>query len=137
MDKEQLLERQEKIISLVRAFCNEKLNDEYYELCEKLVKKLGRKKSQPLTLGKLENWAAAVIHAIGIINYLFNKNTAIPYISVDELNDYFGTNKTTTTTRSKEIREMFKLRHFDKEFSLDAWLNLSPSDKYLMLFLRH
>jgi hypothetical protein len=135
MDKEQLLEREEKILSLIRAFCNEKLNDEYYELAEKMVKKLGRKRSQPLTSGKLEIWAAAVIHAIGITNFLFKKSTPTLYITVDELNDYFGTKKTTTTTRSKEIRDMLKLRYFDKEFSLKTLLVLSPIERHIMTFM--
>ena len=51
MDKQQLKEREAKVIELAVAFCNEHLDDECAELCTKLVQKLGRKRSCPLQSG--------------------------------------------------------------------------------------
>ena len=49
-DKEKIQKRQEEILELLQGFCTAKLNEEYVELTEKLLKKLGRKNRQPLVL---------------------------------------------------------------------------------------
>jgi ribosomal protein L31E len=41
-------DRSLKIIELVREFCAKKLDEEYFELSEKLTQKLMRKRSKPL-----------------------------------------------------------------------------------------
>ena len=74
MDKQLLQEKQKLILDLVLDFCAKKLDDEYFELSERLVEKLGRKKIQPLATGQPEIWAASIIHALGTINfYLTNR----------------------------------------------------------------
>ena len=57
MDKQQLKEREARVIELATAFCKEHLDDECAELCTKLVQKLGRKRSYPLQSGRVEIWA--------------------------------------------------------------------------------
>ena len=116
MDKLQIKEREQKIIDLVSEFCTEKLDEEYKELSTRLIQKLGRKRNVPFETGKPEVWAAAVIHALGTINFLFDKS-AEPYTTVDELNNFFGTSKSTTGNKSKQIRDLLKLTIWDKEFS--------------------
>jgi len=54
MDKQQLKEREAKVIELAVAFCKEHLDDECAELCTKLVQKLGGKRSCPLQSGRVE-----------------------------------------------------------------------------------
>ena len=87
MDKQQIQERQQRILDLVREFCGKKLNEEYFELSERLVQKLGRKRNVPFTTGQTQVWAASIIHALGSINFLFDKSFQ-PYISIDEINDW-------------------------------------------------
>ena len=116
MDKLQIKEREQQIIDLVCEFCTEKLDEEYIELSTRLIQKLGRKRNVPFETGKLEVWAAAVIHALGTINFLFDKSEK-PYVSLDELNNFFGTSKSTTGNKSKQIRDLLKLDIWDKEFS--------------------
>ena len=125
MEKKLIQEKQEKIIALIGQFCKEKLNDEYFEVCERLVKKLGRKRSVPFMTGQLEIWAAAVIHAVGTVNFLFDKSSK-PYTSIDEINNFFGTKKTTTSGKSKIIRDLFKMRYWDSEFSTQAMQASNP-----------
>lgn len=132
MDKQQIKERQTEIIDLVRKFCTEKLDEEYSELSKKLVEKLGRKRNVPFVTGQPQIWAAAIIHALGTINFLFDKS-AKPYISVDDLNDFFGTNKTTTGNKSKQIRDLLKLDRWDKEFSTKRMSNSNPLKNFVMV----
>ena len=62
------------------------------QLCEKLIRKMSRKRNVPFLSGRMEIWAAAVIHALGSINFLFDPNFE-PYIGAADISDYFGTSK--------------------------------------------
>lgn len=132
MDKQLLKERQQLIIDLVKDFCLEKINKEYFELSESLIKKLGRKRNPPFLTGQPEIWAAAVIHALGTINFLFDKS-AEPYVSIDEINDFFKTKKSTTSSKSKLIRDLLKLRHWDNEFSTSSMQQNNPFANLMMI----
>ncbi len=112
-DKEKLKAQKEKILELVRAFCKAKLDEEYCRLAEKMTEKLARKRPSPLLRGKPEIWAAGIIHALGTVNFLFDKDFE-PYVSLDEINEFFGTKKSSSGNKARLIREMFKL---------DAWEN--------------
>jgi hypothetical protein len=96
---------------LTGDFCTKKLDDDYFQLCEKLIKKLGRKRNVPFEAGKIEIWAAGIIHALGLINFLFDKSVE-PYVSVNDINDYFGTKQSSVTGKSKPrlVRESFRNR---------------------------
>ena len=87
MDKTKLQERQQVILDLARQFCTKKLDDEYISLTERIVAKLGRKRNIPFITGQPEVWAAAIIHALGTINFLFDK-ASVPYVSVDEIKEW-------------------------------------------------
>jgi hypothetical protein len=132
MEKEKIIEKQQEIIQLAKDFCNEKINEEYAMLAEKLICKLGRKRNVPFVTGQTAIWAAAVIHALGTINFLFDKS-AEPYVSIDDINDFFGTKKSTTGNKSKEIRDLLKLGLWDKEFSTKSIANNNPFAKYVMV----
>jgi hypothetical protein len=132
MEKEKIIERQQEIIQLVKSFCDAKLNEEYAMLGEKLICKLGRKRNVPFVGGKTTVWAAAVIHALGTINFLFDKSSQ-PYVSVEEINDFFETKKTTTGNRSREIRNLLKLGYWNSEFSTQSMAKRNPFAKFVMV----
>ena len=132
MDKQNLQRRQQQILDLVRQFCSEKLNNEYFELAERLIAKLGRKRNAPYSTGQIEVWAAAIIHALGTINFLFDKESE-PYVTVNEINDFFKTNKSTTGNKSKQIRDLLKLNTWDNEFSTQKIMNNNPFNKLVMV----
>jgi len=132
MEKEQIIERQQEIIHLAKSFCKEKLNEEYADLSEKLIYKLGRKRNVPFVTGQTQIWAAAVIHALGTINFLFDKSSK-PYVSIDDINDFFGTKKSTTGNKSKEIRDLLKLSYWDSEFSTERMERNNPFSNMVMV----
>ena len=95
----------------------EHIDEEYAALCEKMVRKLGRKRTNPLERGRLEIWAAAVIHTVGSINFLYDRSFK-PYIPLSEIYEYFGTSSSTVGQKSRQIKDMLKLRpYWDKDFS--------------------
>ncbi|WP_335966844.1 DUF6398 domain-containing protein [Galbibacter sp. PAP.153] len=132
MTKEQVKERQKQLLELTGTFCAKKLNEEYAELCQKLIKKMGRKREVPFKRGKLEIWAAAVIQAIGSINFLFDKSFD-PYIPSKEIHDYFGTKSSTITNKAAFIKEMFDMWHFNPEFSTSAMEQNNPFNNLVMV----
>lgn len=132
MDKQKIKERQQEILTLVREFCAKHLDEEYFILAEQLVAKLGRKRNVPFISGRPEIWAVAVIHALGTINFLFDK-TSEPYVSVDEINDFFHTNKSTTANKSKQIRDLLKLSTWDDEFSTERMHDNNPFKNLIMV----
>jgi len=132
MEKAKIIEKQQEIIQLAKNFCNEKLNEEYATLAEKLICKLGRKRNVPFITGQAAIWAVAVIHAIGTINFLFDKSFE-PYVSVDEINEFFGTKKSTTSNKSREIRDLLNLGYWDKEFSTKKMTDNNPLEEMVMV----
>lgn len=132
MDKQNLQDRQQKILDLVREFCAKQLNEEYFELTERLIKKLGRKRNPPFSTGQPQVWAAAIIHALGTINFLFDKSFE-PYVSIDYINAFFGTSKSTTGNKSKQIRDLLKLDLWNNEFSTKKMQNSNPYANLVMV----
>ena len=121
-DKATVQEYTEKLIQMTNSFCESYLDDEYKALCEKLIRKMSRKRVVPFLSGKIEIWAAGVVYALGGINFLFDKSSK-PYASADDICNY---SKSTTGQRAKTIRDMFKLHYFDSEFSTKEILDKSP-----------
>jgi len=73
MTKEEIKLIEKNLIELTSEFCAQKLDEDYAQLCIKLIQKMGRKRDVPFQSGKVEIWAAAVIYALGSINFLFDK----------------------------------------------------------------
>jgi hypothetical protein len=132
MTKQVIKQREEKLLEMTEAFCRQKLDDDYLQLCEKLIKKLGRKKDVPFQRGKLEIWAAAVVYAIGSINFLFDKSFE-PYMTADQINEYFGTSKSTVSNKAREIKDMFGLWHFSPEFSTQRMTESNPFNTMVLI----
>ena len=116
-EKEKLKMREDEIASMVVNFCKERLDEDYEQLCEKMVRKLGRKRTKPLASGRTEIWAAAVVYAVGSLNFLFDKSFE-PYVSSNDINEYFGTSSSTVVQKARTIRQLLKLsQYWDKDFS--------------------
>jgi hypothetical protein len=115
----QLGARAEEIIKLTTEFCGRYLDDDYAQLCKKLVLKMGRKRVVPFVAGRTTIWAGAVIYALGQINFLFDRSQK-PYVAQADIAEHFGTTTTTLGQKAKAIRDLFKLRYWDPEFSTSA-----------------
>lgn len=133
MSKEKLKERVDKITELATSFCAQKLNEEYFALTEQVIGKLSRKRPSPLLRGQEAIWAAGVVHALGHVNFLYDKSFD-PYVTFDELNDYFGTKKSSIGNKAAEIRKLFKmdkLTNFD--FMTDSLKESHPIYNSVMI----
>lgn len=114
-----------EIMGIVNDLCKEHLNEEYYELAQELTAKLARKRLSPLLSGRSNTWAAGVIHALGMVNFLFDKSQD-PYLSSKALADWFKLSKNTIGAKSKSIRDMFKMWQLDPKWTLRSNLDNNP-----------
>ena len=131
-DKTEIERRKDQLLNLIKEFCMLKLDDDYFELSERLLNKLGRKRDVPFMSGKIEIWAGATIHALGTVNFLFDKSFE-PFVTIDEINEFFGTNKSTTGAKSKIIRDLLNIGYFDDEFSTTHIKENNPFNDLMMV----
>ncbi len=122
----------EQMLESIKVFCKKKLNREYYKLCKFLLNEMYLDNDFNLEKGNQNIWAAAIISAIGAINYLFDKGFK-PYISLDELCEYFKVNKSTVTNKSINIRKTFNIHIFSSLYSTDYVLKKNPFKEYILV----
>jgi hypothetical protein len=132
MTKEEIKNKEKKLLELTGSFCAQNLDNDYYQLCQKLVLKLGRKRDVPFKSGKIEIWAAAIIHAIGSINFLFDKSFE-PYVTAEQISEYFGTKKSTVSNKARQIKDMFKMGYYDSDFSTQNMTENNPFNDMVMV----
>jgi len=132
MTRKEIKNKEKKLLELTGSFCDQNLDDDYYQLCQKLVLKLGRKRDVPFKSGKIEIWAAAVIHAIGSINFLFDKSFE-PYVTAEQICEYFGTKKSTVSNKARQIKDMFNMWYYNSDFSTQHTTESNPFNDMVMV----
>lgn len=108
---------------MVSKFSDEYLDDELKALNLKLLDRLSDTPDVSLNRGKPENWACAIIMAVGQLNFLFDLAIK-PYITQDMLCGYFKSNRQSVTVRARDIRRLLKLKLGDEEFSTGFVLSM-------------
>jgi len=131
-DRELVKQKKDTLIEMTDGFADRYLDEDYKMLCRKLIDKMSRKRQVPFLSGRLEIWAAAVVYALGQINFLFDKSFE-PCVSATDLCNYFGTSQSTTSQKAKIIRDMFKMRYFDEEFSTERMQKENPLNEFVMI----
>lgn len=120
---------QEKFAAITRLtddFCNKHLDEDYRKIITEAVAALSRKRPSPLVRGKENVWAAAVVHAIGATNFLFD-SSQLPHCRAPEIYTFFGTAASTSQSKSREIRNMLDMSAFNFKWQLPALLARNPA----------
>jgi hypothetical protein len=115
----------QNICTILSEVCTEKLNPEYLTLSIELAAKLARKRPTPLLSGNIKTWAAGIIHALGTVNFLFDKSQ-LPHMTSKELCDWFSLGQSTISGKSKLIRDLFDMGHFDPTWCLPSKMMGNP-----------
>ena len=132
--KTEIKEKTNRLIGMTAEYSDKFLDEEYKQLSEKLILKMSRKRNIPFMSGKEEIWAAGTVYALGQINFLFDRNSE-PYVSADNICDYFNTKKSTTSQKAKKIRDLFNMAYWDEEFSTKYMKQNNPFDGLARMFL--
>ena len=115
----------DQIATVIDAACRERLNAEYAELCRRLAGALARKRPSPIVRGKPDVWAAGIVHAIGMVNFLFDSSQT-PHVRSEELAQLFGVAQSTMSSKSKQIRDLFDMGPFDPNWCLPSRIDDNP-----------
>ena len=121
-----------EIAEIIESFCNEKLNEEYKEICLRALAKLCRKRPSPLIGGKANTWACGIVYAIGSSNFIFDKSQPINMTATD-IADWFGLSKSTAGSKSADISKLLKLSYYNTEFMLASLIESNPMVWYLSI----
>lgn len=131
-DKAAIAAKTQQLIDLTNVFSDTYLNEDYKQLCEKLIRKMARKRVVPFMSGKPETWAAGVVHALGMINFLFDRSFE-PYVASTDIAKFFGLGSSTVQQKSKTIRDMFKMHHYDLEWMTEYMASRNPLASLIMV----
>ena len=118
-------EKYKKIVELTDNFCERNLNQEYAQLIRFATAALCRKRPSPLLKGNEKSWACGITHAIGMINFLFDKSQT-PSISATNLYKKFGVGQSTGQGKSKAVRDALKIDQLDPNWTLPSRLDNNP-----------
>ena len=114
-----MVEKYNEIVELTDSFSKEFLNDEYAEYIRYVIAALCRKRPSPLSRGNANGWACGATHAVGVVNFLFDKDQK-PHIGAAELYEKFGIAKSTGQQKSKKIRDLLKMYQMDPNWTLPS-----------------
>jgi hypothetical protein len=109
-------DRVAEVKRLVEAFGRSRLGQEYTGLALKLCDTIGRMRKLSIQRGRTEIWSAAIVHVIARLNFLFDPDNEV-YITGDELNTFFGTKKSTVSSKAGVIQRTAKIFTGDPDFS--------------------
>jgi hypothetical protein len=117
--------RFDEITQLTDAFSQAYLNNEYAQLCRELTATLCRKRPSPLVRGKADTWACGIIHALGMVNFLFDASQT-PHVPASQIWEYFGLSSSTMQAKSKQIRDLLDMYQLDPNWTLPSKVDQNP-----------
>jgi len=121
----ELQARYEEITHLTDTFSQHYLNDEYAQLCRELTATLCRKRPSPLARGNASTWACGIIHALGMVNFLFDSSQT-PHIVASQIWEYFDLSSSTMQAKSKQIRDLLGMYQMDPTWSIPSMVDKNP-----------
>jgi hypothetical protein len=102
-------------------FCRQHLSEEYAELSHALTAALCRKRPSPLTRGKQDIWAAAIVYAIGRVNFLGDKTQEV-YMKTEEFCRLFEVTQSSLSAKTIQIWKLMKMSQMDPSWTLPSKL---------------
>jgi hypothetical protein len=117
--------RFDEIAHFTDGFCQTLLDEEYGRLCRELAATLCRKRPSPLVAGKATTWACGIIHALGMVNFLFDSSQT-PHLAARQIWEYFHLSSSTMQAKSKQIRDLLGMYPMDPEWSTLAMVDQNP-----------
>ncbi len=115
----------EAIAHSTDAFCDQHLNDEYKQLIRQALAALCRKRPSPLLKGQASSWAAGAVHALGMVNFLFDASQT-PHCQATDIWAHFGLAASTGQNHSKKIRDALDMSQMDPNWTLPSRMDANP-----------
>jgi hypothetical protein len=116
-------DRVAEVAGKIEAFGRTSLDPEHTILALKLCDKIGKMRKMSIQRGRTDIWAAAIIHVIARLNFLFDPGNEV-HITADELNAFFGTKKSTVSSKAGMIQKSANILLGDPDFSSEKMANM-------------
>ena len=84
-----------------------------------------RATTSSLARGKAQTWACGIIHALGMVNFLFD-SSQIPHIAASQIWEYFELSSSTMQAKSKQIRDLMGMYPMDPDWSTPSMVDKNP-----------
>jgi len=105
----------DQILTQVTDYCNEQLDQEYADVCKRVFYDLLKENPAIFNRGKAGIWGAAIVWAVGSINFLGDKSFE-PYASLAEVCNYFDANTSSVGQKAAKIRKLLNIDHFNPDY---------------------
>lgn len=112
------------IVKLTDAFCEKHLNNDYRHFCEEMAIELCEA-GLPINKGKPAGWASGIVHALGLINFLYDPKQS-PHMTSAQVAEGFSVSQATMLAKSRIIRDELDLVQLDPDWCLPALLAENP-----------
>ena len=113
------------ISALTDAFCDLQLNDEYKAMIRQVLAAMSRKRPTPLQSGRDNSWAAGVVHAVGMVNFLFDSKQH-PHCKATDIYMHFGVGSSSGQAKSKEVQNALRMGQMSPEWTLPSMIDQNP-----------
>jgi hypothetical protein len=117
-------QRWDEISGMMENFCKSRLTEGYVAVCEALLEATYRV-CLPMERGKTQTWAAGMVHAAGMINFLQDPAFE-PHMKLRDIAPHFGVSSATMENKSREIRDAVDALPLDPRFCLPERLADNP-----------
>jgi|GEM_PF-936623 len=102
--KKKEIPKLEEVINLIQVFCLKHLDQKHFEAAKNLTQEIERSRKSTFTIEHPEIWAAAIIQIVINSGQLDNSHKV--KVSDNNINKFFGTNKSTTELLKRKIRNI-------------------------------
>jgi hypothetical protein len=113
------------VVTQTDAFCRDHLNDEYRDLARAMTAALCRKRPSPLVSGQARTWACGIIHTLGQLNFLSDKETK-PYMTMADVCATFGVGQSTASAKARTISDTLHTSRMDPTWMLQSLVDQNP-----------
>jgi hypothetical protein len=118
--------RYDDLAKLTDGVCKSHLDQEYANLARDMLAALARKRPSPLTRGRPEGWACAVLYTLGSVNFLFDK-TQTPHLSAKDLCALFKVSQSNASAKARDIERMLRIGMLDPEWFRPSQIEDNPA----------
>jgi hypothetical protein len=105
----------DQILTQVTDYCQKYLDNEYEEVCNQVFKNLLEENPAVFNRGNAGIWGAAIIWAVGSINFLGDKSFK-PYATLADVCSYFNANKSSVGQKSAKIRKLLNINRYNPDY---------------------
>src|SRR5688572_937546 len=114
-DDAAVAKRKKMLLDKTASYCRAHLDQEYEELCARLIEKMAERERVPFVSGDVDVWAAGVVNALAEINFLL-EHPLVPFDHIRGIAKFFGVRAKVANEKGFAIIDQMGLEDADSEF---------------------